>query len=333
MNKFRITISVLLGLIIPISSWADAPRFMPALSKARVDSNFKIAEVGFKQRWKHFATGKKFEKYSPNFDEQELHAKFSNIKTNRQAAYYENPTQQPQRSKIEFERSQLLMTNGFYKSLHHIAFAYNSSHPSYNASNIIINGHKFLALEGPQKLAHVNNFLRLLVNYDVKQLVRLTKDYEKQEFKTENYWNNSIKINATEQQLLTFKLTDEDPSQTSPYTILYYGTDHWLDFAGVDPEHLLEMVQKVRKDYKPGNIIAVHCSAGVGRTGAFIATFLLFNEIDRQLAKGIQPKNINLSIEEFVYKLSLQRAYAVSEPQQYVNLHQVVKLYIAKCTK
>lgn len=330
MNKHTFMTSVLLCLAIPFASYADMPRFMPSFSHERIDSNFKNAETGFKQRWRKFAHGKEFARYSPDFDEQKLHDQFNNIKLTRQAAYYENPNQQPQRSKIEFERSQLLMTNGFYKSLHHIAFDYNSSHPSYNSSNIILNGHKFLALEGPQKPSHVNNFLRLLVNYDVKQLVRLTKDYDKSEFKTENYWSNSLKVNSNEQQLLTFKLIDEDPSQTSPYAILYYGTDNWLDYSGIEPEHLLNLVENVRNDYTPGNIIAVHCSAGVGRSGAFIVAFLLLEEIDRQLARGIPAHKINVSIEEFVYKLSLQRAYAVSEPQQYVNLHQVVKSYIAK---
>ncbi len=319
------------GIVVaPASSNADVPRLMPALSHATIDKNFKKAEKGFKQRWKKFSAGRKFARYTPNFNEQELNDQFNNIKKNRQAAYYENPTKQPQRSKIEYERSQLLMTYGFYKSLHHIAFDYNSSHPSYNSSNLALNGRRFLALEGPQKPEHVNNFLRLLVNYDVKQLVRVTKDYDKKEFKSENYWDKSITVNAAEQQLLTFKLLDEDPSQTSPYEILYYSTDEWLDYSGIEPEKLLNLVQLVRKNYTPGEIIAVHCSAGVGRSGTFIATFLLFEEIDRQLAKGIAPKNINISIEEMVYKISLQRAYAISESQQYLSLYQVVKLYIAK---
>lgn len=318
------------SLAVTTVAFADIPRFMPAFSHERIDQNFKIAETGFQQRWQEFAKNRKFAKYTPNFDKQTLHDEFINIKTTRQAVYYENPNQQPQRSRIPYERSQLIMTNGFYKCLHHIAFEYNYSHPSYNSSNISLNGQRFLALEGPQKPAHVNNFLRLLVNYDVKQIIRLTKDHDKGDFKSENYWSNSITINAAEQQLLTFKLTDEDPSQTSPYSILYYSTDNWLDFSGIDPEQLLTMVERVRKDYKAGDIMAVHCSAGVGRTGTFIVAILLLDEIDRQLAAGVSANKIDLSIEELVYKLSLQRAYAVAEPQQYVNLYEIVRLYVNK---
>lgn len=329
-NKNILAVIVLFNLVTSSISIADMPRLMPALSHTTIDNNFKKADIGFKKRWKKFAAGKKFAKYAPNFDEETLYNQFNNIKINRQAAYYENPQQQPQRSNAAFERSQILMTNGFYKNLHHIAFDYNTSHPSYNSSNITLNGYRFLALEGPQKPSHVNNFLRLLVNYDVKQLVRVTNDYDQNEFKSENYWHNSIKLNSAEQQTINFKLTDEDPSQTSLYEILYYGTDEWLDYSGIPPQQLLNIVERVRKDYIPGEIIAIHCSAGVGRTGTFIAAFILLADIDRQLAKGVAVNNINISIEEIVYKLSLQRAYAISEPQQYVNLHQLVQLYLSQ---
>jgi hypothetical protein len=311
------------------TTFADVPRLMPILSKQRKDLNFAQAKKGFEQRWNAFAKNRKFSKYQPNFVESELWQEFENIKRTRQAIYYDNPGQIPQQSKIEYERSQLLMTGGYFKCLHHIAFEYNYSHPSYNSSNIILDGYRFLALEGPQKPAHVNNFLRLLINYDVRQLVRLTTDYDQGSFKTENYWKNSVQSNNNDQQFLTFRLEEEDPSQTIPYSIQYYATNDWQDFSGTNANDLFRMVQTVRQDHKPDQIVAIHCSAGVGRTGTFIAAMLLLNDIDRQLQAGTSKEQIKLSIEELVYKLSLQRAYAVAEPQQYVNLHQLVKIYLA----
>ncbi|HSX20042.1 MAG TPA: protein-tyrosine phosphatase family protein [Gammaproteobacteria bacterium] len=309
--------------------FADVPRIMPALSRQRIDLNFKQANDGFQQRWKEFAQNRTFVRYAPDFKDDELAAKFLEIKKTRKNVYYENFGELPQRSRMEYERSQILLSNGCYKVLHHMAFEYNHTHPSYNSSNVILNGHRFLALEGPQKPEHVGNFLRLLVNYDVKQLVRLTRD-EDHGFKSQNYWRDAVNVNKNEQQLLTFKLEGEDPTQTQPYSVLYYATDSWLDFSGTSPELLLQMVEQVRKDYKKGDIVAVHCSAGVGRTGTFIAAFLLLDEVDQQLQRGVPKNRIKLSIEELVYKLSLQRAYAVAEPEQYVNLHQLVKMYVAK---
>lgn len=87
------------------------------------------------------------------------------------------------------------------------------------------------------------------------------------------------------------------------------------------------MCKKYEKNIKD-DLLAVHCSAGVGRTGTFIAAFLLLDEIDRQLKSGVKKDKLKLSIEETVYKLSLQRAYLVGETSHYVNLHHLVSLYL-----
>ena len=326
MSKLLIIITFLTFITATLVSHADSPRFMPVLSNQRVNNNFLQAKNGFEKRWKAFAKNKKFAKYNLDFDSESLAQQFENIKKTRATVYFDDPNQHPRHVNPDFERSQILMTNGYFKSLHHIAFEYNYSHPSYNSSNITLDGYRFLALEGPQKPAHVNNFLRLLINYDTKQVVRLTRDIDNGVFKTENYWKDAIKTNESSQQLLSFNLAEEDESQ--PYSILYYATDDWHDFAGTDPGLLLNIVQSVRRDYKPGGIIAVHCSAGVGRTGTFIAGFLLLEEIDKHLQAGTPKHKLNISIEEVVYKLSLQRAYLVSEPGQYLNLHQMVEMYL-----
>lgn len=322
------TFIIITSLSFSTLCYADVPRYMPTLSKQKISNSFLQTKNGFEKRWSKFVKHKKFTPYTPNFDSEELSEQFATIKKTRATVYYEQPGQRPQHASPDFERSQVLLTNGYFKSLHHIAFEYNYSHPSYNSSNVILNGHKFLALEGPQKPAHVNNFLRLLINYDVKHIVRLTTDIENGVFKTENYWENSVKVNSKEQQILSFNLSEEDDPQ--PYSILYYGTNIWQDYSGVSPEFLLNIVNSVRKNYNPGDILAIHCSAGVGRTGTFIAAFLLLDSIDKQLQAGVPKNKLKISIEELVYKLSMQRAYMVSEPGQYLSLHQLVKTYLTE---
>lgn len=301
---------------------------MPALSKQAIDTNFKQATQGFTERWHKFAQDKNFDLFTHDFDEQLIIEKFKQMKQVRMELYYENPGAQPLRSNPDFERSQQLLAQGYYKAPHMIAFDYNASHQSYNSSNVTLNGHRFLALEGPQQPHHVNNFLFLLINYNVKKVVRLTNDIENGVFKAENYWRDNITKDPAGQETLTFKIAVEENDQ--PYNLPYYALNHWSDNTGTSPETILDLLTAVRANYQPGDIIAVHCSAGVGRTGTFIAAFLLLDEIDKQLQAGISKDKVTLSIEELVYKLSLQRAYLVGENEQYLTLHKLVKLYLSK---
>lgn len=322
-----IKLTLLITLLIPNISFAGYP--MPILSKQRVSENFAKAHKGFEERWQKFAKKRKFNKFEASFKDESILQDFETIRATRAALYYENPDQQPLYANADFERAQDILSQGLHKAPHLVAFEYNYSHPSYNSSNILVNGHRFLALEGPQKPPHINNFLRLLVNYDVKHVVRLTNDIEKNVFKSENYWRDAVQSDDTGEQSLIVKLNEEE-NNIIPYIFKYYAVDTWGDNTGIDPNLLLEIVQKVRQQHKPGELLAVHCSAGVGRTGTFIAAFLLLDDIDRQLQTGINKEKINISIEELVYKLSLQRAYLIGENAQYLALHNLVNIYLAK---
>lgn len=300
---------------------------MPALSKKSIEEKFIAAEQGFSKRWKAFAENRKFAVFPRKFSDDKILTEFDNVIATRNAVYYENPEQQPLFSNQDFERSQELLAAGYHKAPHLIAFSYNFSHPSYNSSNVTLNGYRFLALEGPQKPEHVGHFKRLLINYDVKKVVRLTNDVEGGVFKSENYWRENVTQKDNGQQWLTFTLPEEEKRQ--PYSFSYYAIDNWADNTGTNHKMLLDFVQQVRKDYQPGDVIAVHCSAGVGRTGTFIAAFLILDEIDKQLKNGVSADKLNLSIEEMVYKITLQRAYLVGENAQYLTLHKLVQEYLA----
>ncbi len=317
-----------LVLIIALSSCAAVVQGypMPTLSKKSIEEKFVAAEQGFTKRWRAFARNRKFFSFPKKFTDEQILAEFDNVIATRNAVYYENPGQQPLLSTQDFERSQELLVGGFYKASHLIAFSYNYSHPSYNSSNVTLNGYRFLALEGPQKPEHVGHFKRLLINYNVKKVVRLTNDVEGGVFKSENYWHGNVTKKDNGQQLLTYTLPEEQECQ--PYSFTYYAIDDWADHTGANHKMLLDFVQQVRKDYQPGDLIAVHCSAGVGRTGTFIAAFLILDEIDKQLKSGVSVDKLDLSIEEMVYKITLQRAYLVGEKAQYLTLYKLVQEYL-----
>lgn len=299
---------------------------MPALSRRTIEENFIAAEQAWHKRWIDFARDKQFVKFNPNFEDDDIRAEFEEVIKQRNSIYYENPGEQPLFANPDYERSQKLLARGFYKAPHLIAFAYNASHPGYNSSNVSLNGYRFLALEGPQKPEHVNHFKHLLINYDIKTIVRLTEDFEEGVFKTENYWANNT---FTDENNATFvSLTLHEEEKRKPYIYRYYVIDNWADRSGVDPEELLLFVQNIRKNYLQGEILAVHCSAGVGRTGTFIAAFLLLDEVDKQIAAGVPITELDLSIQEIVYKITIQRAYLVGGKAQYLSLHRLLREYL-----
>lgn len=74
--------------------------------------------------------------------------------------------------------------------------------------------------------------------------------------------------------------------------------------------------------------LAVHCTNGVGRTGTVIAAIALLDEAEKQIESGVPIDQIQISVEETVYKLSLQRFYMCAQIPQYESLYRVLELYV-----
>ncbi|GFQ75373.1 tyrosine-protein phosphatase 10D [Trichonephila clavata] len=89
----------------------------------------------------------------------------------------------------------------------------------------------------------------------------------------------------------------------------------WPDFGVPDPpQTLVKFVRAFRDRILPDNKpIVVHCSAGVGRSGTFIA-------LDHILQK-IQ-KHDYVDIFSIVYEMRKERVWMVQNEQQYICIHQ-----------
>ena len=98
----------------------------------------------------------------------------------------------------------------------------------------------------------------------------------------------------------------------------YHFTD-WPDF-GVpeDASSMLKFVRRVRSATSPthGPVI-IHCSAGVGRTGTFVA-------IDVMLQKMAAKESLN--VPEFVCRMRAQRAYMIqTSVREYITIYSAAK--------
>lgn len=206
----------------------------------------------------------------------------------------------------------------FVKSQHLLAFDYNCVTNYYNASTILINGQHFIALEEPM-IGTVHAFFSLLISQNVSVLVRLKPEGEYRSRGSINYWEDCI-AQGFFYPLIRLSQIDESPT----YEIPYCYTNEWIDNKQIDLNTLYDLVQTVRKAYADqGELgpIACHCSGGIGRTGAFIAAYTLANLLDE-----IDPNEI--SIQEIILKLSVQRPHMLANAEQYLTLYQFVKYYL-----
>ncbi|CAF0806750.1 unnamed protein product [Brachionus calyciflorus] len=184
---------------------------------------------------------------------------------------------------------------------------------------------RFIAAQGPTKDT-AEDFLRMIVEKEIKIVVMLTKIYEGDPpiLKSWPYWNDkniirfgssSCEVKAIENKLFYEKRRLKIKFQDSGSLIDHYYYKEWPDRSSpLESQSIIELIDTITKslDYSP---ILVHCSAGIGRTGTFIA---LFNQMDMMReTNSINPNKAVLDMRK-------QRAYLVQNWEQYKFIHQTL---------
>lgn len=297
------------------------PYIYPTLPREIVKEKIEEIDQEVTKRWKKVLNQKitfaKYQKKSP----EEIDQEYSECEKLRFYLLFEDPTSTVRISQKDYMISQSLLESGNFRSINNLAFEYNNTEKFYNASTVLLEGNHFIALQEPTE-STLNLFKKLLINHRAVILVRLKPESEFNKKGSVKYWMGNL---VEQDRKMYLKLVVEESLKSiDPVLVPYVYTDSWVDDKGVDVKELYRLVNEVKTlssqlgDQGP---IAVHCASGVGRTGTLIAALA----IAKQLDQGKNPEEI--SVQEIVLKLSIQRPNMIATVEQYRSLYEFTEFY------
>ncbi|XP_046326269.2 receptor-type tyrosine-protein phosphatase epsilon-like [Haliotis rufescens] len=188
-------------------------------------------------------------------------------------------------------------------------------------------GHGYIATQGPTQ-ATVGDFWRMVWQQRVGKIVMVTQLKEMQKVKCEKYWpcdhdtsncgNISIEHECTVTRADFTMMTLKVKHVTAPETrrVLHFQFLTWPDH-GVPSAPALVSFWKRIKQLEGGEEgpLLVHCSAGVGRTGTFIALDYLMDQAEAEH---------RVNVFQCVSRMRQARMNMVQTVHQYEFLHLVV---------
>ncbi|XP_033940150.1 tyrosine-protein phosphatase non-receptor type 5 [Pseudochaenichthys georgianus] len=187
----------------------------------------------------------------------------------------------------------------------------------------------YIATQGPT-VNTVGDFWRMVWQERCPIIVMITNLEEKNE-KCAEYWpEDTVTHEGIEITVVT--VTQEDDYSLRVFTLKCEGEERslqqywytsWPDQKTPDKAPpLLELVQEVeraREEAPPSSgPIIVHCSAGIGRTGCFIATSILCKQLRTEGS---------VDILRTTCQLRLDRGGMIQTGEQYQFVHHVLSLY------
>lgn len=216
-------------------------------------------------------------------------------------------------------------------------------------------GKTYLATQGPLPNT-INDFWHMIWQESCQIILMITHEEEKGRVKCARYWPeptedsqtatcvyDDIKVTfikltklSTDYVLRQFTLAkqhstkdnDDTHNGTEPKSLTVYQFQYlaWSDHGVPDNVqntiNFIEHVNQVYKEIGTNKPIAVHCSAGIGRTGAVIVIDMI---IDKIKTHGIQ---CDIDLYKTVSYLRCQRSGMIQTEKQYQYLYTTVNYFI-----
>ncbi|XP_063754724.1 phosphatidylinositol phosphatase PTPRQ [Eleginops maclovinus] len=183
---------------------------------------------------------------------------------------------------------------------------------------------EFIATQGPLP-GTVADFWRMIWETGTRTIAMLTQCYEKGRIRCHKYWPEDNKPMSVFSDILISKVSEEVLPDWTVRTLKVEKHGHYILVRHFNytswPEHgvpescstLIKFVKAVRAHRHDNTTIVVHCSAGVGRTGVFIA-------LDH-LIQHVRDHDF-VDIYGLVAELRSERMCMVQNLAQYIFLHQ-----------
>ncbi|XP_062318700.1 receptor-type tyrosine-protein phosphatase eta [Osmerus eperlanus] len=192
--------------------------------------------------------------------------------------------------------------------------------PGYNSRK------EFIAAQGPLPVT-VDQFWRMIWEKNVLTLVMLTRCNEQGRVKCEEYWPadtkhfENITVTTTSELPLedwTIREFDVKNVKTAETrSVRHFHFTAWPDHGVPETTELLinfrHLVREHMDQFSRHSPTIVHCSAGVGRTGTFIAIDRLLFQIERDSMVDVYGT---------IHDLRMHRPLMVQTEDQYVFLNQ-----------
>nr|CAB3263076.1 uncharacterized protein LOC100187461 [Phallusia mammillata] len=199
-----------------------------------------------------------------------------------------------------------------------------------SAVPVTLKNSAFIATQGPMANT-IDDFWRMTWQQRVRSIIMITKLMERKEKcsrylpinvgQSECFGGVTVKVESIRQfehfSVRSLTLTNTDGESRS---VNHYWYTTWMDHETPEKTRgLLELVQEVTRWKKDSHgPIAVHCSAGIGRTGCYIAVSVGCEQL---------LKTGKVDILRIVSQMRLDRGGMIQTWEQYQFVHQALSRY------
>ncbi|XP_048238122.1 receptor-type tyrosine-protein phosphatase epsilon-like [Haliotis rufescens] len=195
------------------------------------------------------------------------------------------------------------------------------------------NERRYIAAQGPYRLEIVDNFWGMIWQEECRIVVMVTGLIEAGKMKCLRYWPEKgtetygdISVTMDTQtrfaNYTVTKLSVQHNQAAKKLCLEHFHFTSWPDHGVPDTSALLEFISKVkvtsREQTQP---IIVHCSAGIGRTGTYIAIEGL---MEQAKTEGV------VDVVSIASSMRRQRTNMIQTKEQYLFVYQAMAMWLSQ---